>query len=89
MQNASIKDNTTIVGKFYLDTGAGLCLLLSDDFARDSAVFKKRRKFYLTQAEGLGGKTDMQLSVVKDIKIGPYHFRNVPAYVLDDELWSN
>jgi len=85
MQNASIKDNTTITGKFYLDTGAGLCLLMSDDFSRDSAVFKKRRKFYLTQAEGLGGKTDMQLSVVKSIKIGPYHFRNVPAYVLDDE----
>jgi hypothetical protein len=85
MQNASIKDNTTIVGKFYLDTGAGLCLLMSDDFARDSAIFKKRRKFYLTQAEGLGGKTDMQLSVVKAVKIGPYRFRNVPAYILEDE----
>jgi hypothetical protein len=86
MQNASVKDNTTVTGKFYLDTGAGLCLLVSDDFARDSAVFKKRRKFYLTQAEGLGGKTDMQLSVVKSVKIGPYRFRNVPAYILDDEF---
>ena len=62
---------------------------MNDDFAHDSAVFKKKRKSYLTQAEGLGGKTDMQLSVVKELKIGPYRFRNVPAYVFADELWCN
>jgi hypothetical protein len=85
MQLASVRDNKTIVGKFYLDTGAGLCILMNDDFARDSSVFRKKRKSYLTQAEGLGGKADMQLSVVKELKIGPYHFRNVPAYVFDDD----
>ncbi len=85
MQFASIRDNRTIIGKFYLDTGAGLCLLMNDDFAHDSAVFRKKRKSYLTQAEGLGGKTDMQLSVVKELRIGPYRFRNVPAYVFNDE----
>jgi hypothetical protein len=84
MQFASVRDNNTIVGKFYLDTGAGLCILMNDDFAHDSAVFRKKRKSYLTQAEGLGGKTDMQLSVIKELKIGPYHFRNVPAYVFSD-----
>jgi hypothetical protein len=85
MQMADIADNKNVLAKFYLDTGAGLCLLMNDDFANDSAVFKKKRKMYLTQAEGLGGKTDMQLSVVKEIKIGPYHFHNVPAYVFNDE----
>jgi hypothetical protein len=85
MQMADIADNKNVLAKFYLDTGAGLCLLMNDDFANDSAVFKKKRKMYLTQAEGLGGKTDMQLSVVKEIKIGPYRFRNVPAYVFNDE----
>jgi len=85
MQMAQVRDNTSILGKFYLDTGAGLCLLMNDDFANDSAVFKKKRKMYLTMAEGLGGKTDMNLSVVKELKIGPYHFRNVPAYVFNDE----
>jgi hypothetical protein len=85
MQMASLKDNSTIIGKFYLDTGAGLCLLLNDDFAHDSAVFKKNRKSYLTQAEGLGGKTDMQLSVIKELRIGPYRFRKVPTYVFNDE----
>ena len=82
MQMAGVKDENNVMGKFYLDTGAGLCLLLNDDFANDSTVFKKKRKKYLTQAEGLGGKTDMQLSVVREVKIGPYRFRNVPSYIL-------
>ena len=85
MQSAQIKDNTGITGRFYLDTGAGLCLLLNNDFAHDSSVFKKSRKFYLTQAEGLGGKADMKLSVVKELKIGPYRFKNVPAYIFNDD----
>ncbi|HEX5154165.1 MAG TPA: aspartyl protease family protein [Parafilimonas sp.] len=85
MQIAGVRDNKTIQGKFYLDTGAGLCLLMNDDFATDSAVFRKKRKMFATQAEGLGGKTDVQLSVVRELKIGPYRFHNVPAYVFNDE----
>jgi len=85
MQMATVRDENIVEGKFYFDTGAGLCLLMNDDFAADSAVFRKRRKMYLTQAEGLGGKTDMKLSVVKQLRIGPYRFRNVPAYVFNDE----
>jgi hypothetical protein len=85
MQMAFVKDNNRIYSKFYLDTGAGLCFLMSDDFAKDSAVFKKRRKKYLTMAEGLGGKTDMKLSIIRELKIGPYRFHNVPAYVFSDE----
>jgi hypothetical protein len=85
MQMAGVRDENNVLGKFYLDTGAGLCLLMNDDFAKDSSIFKKKRKMYATQAEGLGGKTDMQLSVVKELKIGPYRFHNVPAYVFADE----
>lgn len=85
MQTAEVRDNRDIIAKFFLDTGAGLCFLMNDDFAKDSSVFKKKRKMYLSQAEGLGGKTDMDLSVVKEIKIGPYRFRNVPAYQFNDE----
>ena len=56
MQMAEVRDNRDVIAKFYLDTGAGLCFLMNDDFAKDSAVFKKKRKMYLTQAEGLGWK---------------------------------
>jgi len=86
MQMASVRDDNNVLGKFYLDTGAGLCLLMNEDFSKDSAIFRRKRKMYLTQAEGLGGKTDMQLSVVKELKIGPYRFRNVPSYVFKDDF---
>ncbi len=85
MQAAEVRDGKDIMAKFYFDTGAGLCLLMSNDFANDSAVFRKKRKMYATIAEGLGGKTDMSLSIVKDLKVGPYRFHNIPAYVFNDE----
>lgn len=85
MQYLEIEDATKRVGRFYLDTGAGLCLLLSRDFAEDSAVFSSRRRMFVTIAEGLGGKTEMQLSVIKSMQFGNYRFRNVPTYVFQDD----
>ncbi len=84
MQEVGVRDNTNIDAKFYFDTGAGLCMLLNDDLVQDSSLFKKSRKLYPTEAEGLGGKKAMYMSVVKEVKLGPYHFRNVPVYVFDD-----
>ncbi|HVX49509.1 MAG TPA: aspartyl protease family protein [Chitinophagaceae bacterium] len=86
MQQATIRDNTTVEDKFYFDTGAGLCMLLNDDLVQDSSLFKRKRKLYPTQAEGLGGKKQVYLSVIRDIKIGPYRFRNIPVYVFHDEF---
>jgi hypothetical protein len=83
---ARVKDAVDIFTRFYFDTGAGLCLLLSSDFVTDSALFNaKKKKPVYTEAEGLGGKTTMQLTTVKDFRLGPYHFRNVPAYIFDDQ----
>jgi hypothetical protein len=86
MQMGEVRDGKDITAKFYFDTGAGLCLLMSTDFAKDSSVFKKKRKMYATIAEGLGGKTDMALSIVKDLKVGPYRFHDIPAYVFNDDF---
>ncbi|MEP6712426.1 MAG: aspartyl protease family protein [Ferruginibacter sp.] len=86
IQFMQIKDRKKIDYNFYLDTGAGLCFLLSEKFATDSAVFLKRRKPVLTQAEGIVGRSQMQLTVMKEIKIGPYRFRRVPTYIYDDEF---
>jgi len=86
VQGARVKDAADIFARFYFDTGAGLCLLLSSDFVSDSALFnKKKKKPVFTEAQGLGGKTMMQLSTVKDFRLGPYHFRNVPVNIFDDE----
>ncbi|MCW3120165.1 MAG: hypothetical protein JWM28_4247 [Chitinophagaceae bacterium] len=84
VQVARIKDSRTITSRFLFDMGAGLCLMLSSDFMKDSALLSKKRKLYVKEAEGLGGKVDMQASVVREFKLGPYKFRNVPVYIFDD-----
>lgn len=85
MQTVTVSDHKTVTNKFYFDSGAGLCFLLSQDFERDSAVMKKNKKMLETQAEGLGGKRPMKLTVLKSVKVGPYKFRKVPTYVFNDE----
>lgn len=82
---ANIKDNRQLSSRFYFDTGAGMCLLLSADFVSDSNFIKPKRKWYATQAEGLGGKAPMKQGVIKQIQLGPYRFKNVPTYIFDDE----
>ena len=81
-----IKDARTLKGKFYVDTGAGLCFLMSKQFNTDSAVVKKKRRPVSIQVQGLGGKKEMLLTIIKQLQIGPYKFRKVPANILDDEF---
>jgi hypothetical protein len=80
-----LKEERTITTRYFFDTGAGLSLLLTEDFVGDSAVFSKKKKIFTTQAEGLGGKTFMKLTTVKEFRIGPYRFRKVPTYIFEDE----
>jgi hypothetical protein len=84
VQAARIKDERQINARFLYDLGAGLNLLLTTDFVKDSAVLDRKRKLYVKEAEGLGGKVDMHMTVIKELKLGPYRFRNVPIYVFDD-----
>jgi hypothetical protein len=58
--------------------------MLSKDFADDSTVMHRKRKLWAKEGEGVGGKIDMHLTVVKEFKLGPYRFRNVPTYIFDD-----
>jgi hypothetical protein len=83
--SVTIKDEEEVNARFYFDTGAGMCLLMSSEFVEDSAFLKTKTKWYASQAEGLGGKAPMKQGVVKQLKLGPYKFRNVPAYIFDDE----
>jgi len=85
IQSARVKDDKTIQSRFLYDIGAGLCMMLSQDFIDDSMLLNKKRKLYNKEAEGLGGKIDMQMTVIKEVKIGPYRFRNVPVYIFKDE----
>jgi Aspartyl protease/PDZ domain len=85
IQNLSIKDRRKLDFNFYFDTGAGLCFLMSEAFAKDSAVLLKKRKPIQTQAEGMGGRLQMQLTVIKSLQVGHYKFRNVPTYIFSDD----
>ncbi len=85
IQNVHIKDKRKIDFNFYFDTGAGLCFLMSEAFANDSSVLLKRKKTIVTQAEGMGGKLKMKLTVVKMVQIGRYRFRNVPTFIFQDD----
>ena len=81
----TVRDKEKVTSNFYLDTGAGLCILLSDQFLKYNNIILKRRKPVATQVQGLGGKQTMRLTVIKSLKLGPYVFRNVPANLYNDE----
>jgi len=86
IQTARIEEaKRETVARFYFDIGAGLCLLLSTDFATDSLKFSPKKRMRNTQAEGVGGKAYMKITTVKEFKLGPYRFRKVPAYIFNDD----
>jgi len=82
---AQVRDARDIFARFYFDTGAGLCALLSSDFVNDSTLLDSRKKVYYTSAQGLGGKATMRLTTVRDLRVGPYRFHKVPTYIFDDQ----
>ena len=83
-QTLKVRDDKSINSRFLYDMGAGLCMLLSKDFIEDSTFLSKNKKKWIKEGEGLGGKIDMELTVIKEVKLGPYRFRNVPVYIFDD-----
>lgn len=86
VHSARVKDEGSYTTRFLHDIGAGVCLMLSKDFAEDSALIRKKRRLYAKEGEGVGGTISMTMTVVKELKIGPYRFRNVPTYIFDDQF---
>lgn len=68
----------TINNRYYFDTGAGMCLLLSSQFVNDSSVLEGKRRrtkrMIQTEAQGLGGKMTMSLTTINEFRIGNYNF---------------
>src|SRR6186997_526378 len=84
VQTARIKDAVTTNSRFLFDIGAGLCMMLNKDFIEDSNFLNKKRVLYAKEAEGVGGKVDMHLTVIKELRMGPYRFKNIPVFVFND-----
>lgn len=85
VQGGMLRDSRELETRFYFDTGAGLCLLLNSDFIKDSSILYPDKKPLPTQAQGMGGKANMQVTVMKEFRLGPYRFRNIPTHIFDDE----
>lgn len=79
-----VKDASRQPFHYLFDLGAGLTVLFSEDYMEEKNFLKSKRRRYLKQGEGLGGKVSFHLSVMKELKIGPYKFRNVPVNIFDD-----
>lgn len=84
-QQLRVRDDEAVTSRFLYDMGAGVCMLLTKDFVADSSFIDKRKKRWVKEGEGLGGKIDMELMVIREVKIGPFRFRKVPVYVFDDK----
>ena len=84
VQSARVRDEQSFNVRFLHDIGAGVCLMLSQDFIDDSTLLQKKRKMWPKDGEGIGGKVKMNLTVIKEFKLGPYRFRNVPTYIFED-----
>lgn len=85
IQHLNFRDRTKMSHNFYYDTGAGLCLLLNEKYVADSNILLAKRKPLVTQAEGMVGRLQMRLTVIKEVKLGPYRFHNVPTYLYKDD----
>jgi hypothetical protein len=83
-QTVRVRDAKTYNAKFLYDIGAGLCMMLSQDFVNDSSLLTRNKKLFAKEGEGVGGKIDMHATVIKEVKIGPFRFRKVPVYIFDD-----
>lgn len=80
-----VGDARRIHPNLYLDTGAGLSLLLTRQFVEDSAILRKSRKFTPMLVQGLGGKKGLEVTIVDRVRIGPFLFRKVPTNILRDD----
>jgi hypothetical protein len=83
-QTLRLREAHTITGRFLYDMGAGLCMLLSKEFVGDSSFVDNKKKRWVKEGEGPGGKIDMELTTIREVKIGPFKFRKVPVYIFDD-----
>lgn len=81
-----ITDARSLISRLYFDTGAGLCIMLSEQYMKDSSLLVPHKKVVSTQVEGIAGKITMRLSTIKRVKIGPYRFRKVPVHIYKDSV---
>jgi len=82
----AIQDLRADQPRFLLDVGAGLNLLFSARYAREAGVLDDSRKRWIKSGEGIGGRIEMELTTIRQVRIGPYRFRQVPVNIFNDDF---
>ncbi len=70
---------------FLVDLGAGLNVLFSSRYVKVSGVLDGTRKRWIKSGEGIGGRIEMELTTLRQFRIGPYRFRKVPINIFNDD----
>jgi hypothetical protein len=83
---ATIEDNNTHRGNYIFDTGGGLHVMLIDEFNDEKNIIKPTRKKVNTFAEGLGGRTKLEITIAKKFTVAGFKFYDVPVYLFKDSL---
>jgi hypothetical protein len=86
VQSVRIRDAVTVNSRLLFDIGAGLCIMFNKEFVDDSNFINRKRVLYPKEAEGVGGKIDMNMTVIKEVRIGPFKFKNVPVFIFEDSF---
>jgi hypothetical protein len=85
MFDANVKDNTSVNARYFFDTGADVCFMMSEKFVSGSNFLKATKKALAVPAEGVGGGQPMKFTTVEQLHVGPYTFKKVPAFIFDDK----
>jgi hypothetical protein len=72
--------------RFLIDLGAGLNLLFPRRYVQSSGLLDNTRKRWIKSGEGIGGRIEMELTTMRQLRIGPYRFRQVPINIFDDDF---
>ncbi len=82
---AQIQGLQTDQPTFLVDLGAGLNVLFSRRYVQQTGLLDPARKRWIKSGEGIGGRIEMELTTVRQVRVGPYRFRRVPVNIFDDD----
>jgi len=82
----AVMDSRRVDARLFFDIGAGLCLLFSEQFERDSLLLEAPKKIVRTQVEGIAGKITMRFTTLRRLRIENFRFRQVPLHLYEDDV---
>lgn len=85
-QNSPAEEKEEKMLNLFLDSGAGLAILLTDDAANDINLLNGDKKPVTILAEGMSDKVEMLLTTLNKIKVGPYTFKDIPTFIYRDSI---